>query len=338
MMRVVPTSTGRFLAVAAASALLGAGASTLYANPPAVPSPAGSASAGAGPAVREYSLDIAPKDIEMAPGVVWHAWTYNGSVPGPLLIVTAGETLRVRVHNHHTLIHSFHTHLAPYSLENDGSQLNILTGVGKGAMVPPGGDYTYEFHPTTPGIYYYHCHSADGDKMISQHIAQGLYGAIIVKAPDEQPVRDEAVFMAERGFDVTGDGAPYFLMNGKGIPGGEHALEGLFAKQGLPGVVAQFGKTLPLINATAGETVRISVINIGDQVHSFHIHGVNLVSVDMMPGRMWPANVVQLVPGGADRVLVTPTEPGVWLYHCHVVSHADSGMIGVMVVKEASAA
>ncbi len=202
-------------------------------------------------------------------------------------------------------------------------------------MIAPGASYTYVFHPSQPGVYYYHCHSAAGDKMISQHIAQGLYGAIVIEAPDEAPVRDEAVFMAERGFDIDGSGAPTYVMNGKGIPGGEHALEQIYAEEGLDGVVAQFGKTVPMFSAKVGETLRLSIVNIGDQIHSFHLHGINMVSVDLLPGRIHPANVVQLVPGGADRILITPTNPGVWLFHCHVVLHADMGMIGVLVVEEA---
>ncbi|MBI4392954.1 MAG: multicopper oxidase domain-containing protein [Euryarchaeota archaeon] len=293
--------------------------------------PFGGASAQGAAKIRSYSLDMVATDIEVGEGTVWHAWTFNGSVPGPMLEVMVGETLRVTVHNKHTLTHSFHTHVSPYPLEMDGSQINTITGVGAGAMIPPGGEYTYEYRPTLPGLYYYHCHSADGDMMISQHIAQGLYGAIIVKSPDEPQVRDEVVFMAEIGSKVDGDNRPFFIMNGKGIPGGEHTLEKIFAEKGIDGVVAQFGKTVPAFNGKIGETVRFNVVNIGDQIHSFHLHGMNMVRDDD-PQKIVTANVLQLVPGGAGRFLVTPTEPGVWLFHCHVVSHADMGMIGVFVV------
>lgn len=290
--------------------------------------------AQAPPGTARYELEIRAVDIPLAPDTLWHAWTFNGTVPGPGLTVFAGDTLLVTVKNRHTMVHSFHTHLAPYGLEHDGSQINTITGVGAGAMIPPGGDHTYEFHPTLPGIYYYHCHSADGGHTIADHIAQGLYGLLIVKARDEPPVRDEPLFMAERGFDVDGPNAPYFIMNGRGIPGGEHALEKIYAEKGVEGVVAEFGKSVPLVKAKVGETVRLSVVNIGDRIHSFHLHGHNMVSVDQMPGRIHPANVLQLVPGGADRILVTGTEPGVWLFHCHVVSHADGGMIGVFVLEK----
>lgn len=292
-----------------------------------------SASAVAPPGLREYTLEIRGADLEVGPGTVWHAWTFNGTVPGPLITATAGEILRVTVRNNHHLVHSFHTHLAPYTLSSDGSQLNTISGIAGMAMIEPGQSYTYEFRNLRPGVYYYHCHSAHGDHSIAQHIAQGLYGAISIRAPDEPRIREEALFMGEMGFDVTGANRPFYVMNGKGIPGGEHALEEIFAEKGIAGVAAELGKTVPVFSMKVDEPVRFTVVNIGDQIHSFHVHGMNLVSVDQYPSRIHPGNVVQLVPGGADRVVLTPANPGLWLFHCHVVSHADMGMIGVMNVE-----
>jgi len=235
-------------------------------------------------------------------------------------------------------VHSFHTHFANYDMESDGSQANIISGKGAGAMIPPGGEWTYEFDPTEPGIFYYHCHSADGGLMISQHIRQGLYGAIIVKAPDEPAVRDEVIFMSEIGHETEGDNIPPFIMNGLGLPGGEHTLEEVFKAEGFDGVAAQLNKTVPAISAKTGEEMRVSVINIGDQIHSFHAHSVNHISEQAMPGRIWPANLLPLVPGAADMMRFTFTKPGLWLFHCHVVSHADAGMIGVFVIEDAEPA
>jgi len=290
--------------------------------------------------VREYNLEIVPGDIDYGGGNVWHAWTFKsadaptGTVPGPTLTVTLGEKLRVRVVNKLDLVHSFHTHLSNYDQEVDGSQTNIISGKGTGAMIPPGGEFTYEFEPTEPGIYYYHCHSADGDLMITQHIHQGLYGAIIVKAPDEPLVRDEVIFMSEKGHETEGKNVPPYIMNGLGLPGGEHALEQAYRDGGFDAVAAQLNKTVPAINAKVGEELRVHVINIGDQIHSFHAHNVNHISEGALQGRMWPANVLPLLPGAADTLRLTYTKPGLWLFHCHVVNHADAGMIGVFVVEE----
>jgi len=291
--------------------------------------------------VREYNLEIVPADIDYGGGNVWHAWTYKlegepaGHVPGPTLVVNVGEKLVVNVTNKLDIVHSFHTHFSNYDLESDGSQLNTITGIGAGAMIPPGGSWTYKFDPDTPGILYYHCHSADGGRHITEHIHQGLYGGIIVKDPNAAPVRDEVIFMSEIGFDTEGDNIPPFIMNGMGLPGGEHALEQVFADQGIDGVTAQFNKTVPLISAKVGEEMRVHVVNIGDQFHSFHAHNVKHISMGTLQGDQWAGNVLPLVPGQADTLAFTFTKPGLWLFHCHVVAHADAGMIGLFNLEDA---
>lgn len=323
--------TSRTTVLMIASALVGATAVGVYNNWDLL-SPVDDANAAATPRVREFDFDIRPTDIDMGGGATWHAWTYNGTVPGPTLTATVGDIIRVTVHNKHDITHSLHTHLSPYSLENDGSQLNTISGIGGMAMIPPGESYTYTFDASIPGLFYYHCHSADGGKAISQHIAQGLYGAITVKAKEEAPIRDEYIFMAERGFDSEGD-APYWIMNGHGMPGGEAALEHLFHEKGAGAVLAALGPVVPTMKAKLGEPIRLNVVNIGDAVHSFHLHAFTAYTVDHDANQPLPAQVLGLVPGEADRLVVVPTQPGLWLYHCHVVSHADGGMIGVMIVE-----
>ncbi len=320
-----PIAIAVVLAAVAASVAL-----VLVSGPTAPP-----AAAAVPPRVRDYHLNVMASDVDMG-NAAWHAWTFNGTVPGPTLSAVVGDVIRVTVHNSMDVVHSFHTHLSPYSLPNDGAQLNLISGIGRMAMIPPGESYTYEFEALVPGLYYYHCHSADGGHTIQQHIAQGLYGAIIIESPEEPAVRDEVLFMAERGFDAPGD-APFYIMNGHGLPGGEHALETIFVEHGIEGVKSALATgVVPIIAAKVGETLRLNVVNIGDQIHSFHLHAMTAYSVDMHEGRPLPAQVSGLVPGEVDRLLVTPSQPGLWLFHCHVVSHADAGMIGVLVVNPAS--
>ncbi|MEM4186237.1 MAG: multicopper oxidase domain-containing protein, partial [Candidatus Caldarchaeum sp.] len=90
--------------------------------------------------IREYTIFIEPAQIQIAPGVVWNAWTYNGTVPGPTIHVKVGDIIRIRAVNKLNLTHSLHPHLPYYDLKHDGSQVNIITGVGKGSMIPPGGE------------------------------------------------------------------------------------------------------------------------------------------------------------------------------------------------------
>jgi len=290
--------------------------------------------------VREYNLEIVAADIDYGGGNVWHAWTYKevgaekGTVPGPTLEVTVGEKLKVNVTNKLDKVHSFHTHFSNYDIESDGSQINIITQKGAGAMIPPGESWTYEFEPTHPGILYYHCHSADGGNTISQHIHQGLYGGIVVKDPSEPPVRDEVIFMSEIGFDTEGDQIPPYIMNGMGLPGGERALEDAYAAGGFDAVASQFNKTVPVITAKVGEEMHVHVVNIGDLIHSFHAHNVDHISLGTLRGDTWAGNLLPMVPGQADTLQFTFTKPGPWLFHCHVVAHADAGMIGLFNIVE----
>ena len=284
--------------------------------------------------IREYTLEIVPADIDYGGGAVWHAWTFDGTVPGTLIKAKVGELLKVKVVNKHNITHSFHTHLTNYEFKYDGSQANVIADDGAGAMIAPGAEYTYEFRPTTPGIFYYHCHSADGGHHITNHIHQGLYGAIIIEDPDAPPMREEVLFMSESGFDREGN-APTFIMNGLGLPGGEHVLEQLYKEQGFDAVVGQLNKTVPAFNMTVNDPIKLHVINIGDQIHSFHMHSATHISLATLDGKPWPANVVPLLPGQADTLLVNFTNPGLWLFHCHVVVHADQGMIGVFNVAAA---
>ncbi len=282
--------------------------------------------------VKDYTLEIVPKDIDYGDGAVWHAWTFNGEVPGPILEVDAGELLRVRVINRHDMVHSFHTHLDGYTFENDGSQANIITGQGHEGTLQPGEENTWEFRPRTPGIYYYHTHSADKGFRPSQIVRQGLYGAIIVHDPDQPPIREEVIIMGEIGHDREGNVPPY-IMNGMGLPGGEIALEEIFHAEGFSGLERRYNKTIPLIKAKVGERIRLHVINIGDLEHSLYIHSATVISEGVLGGRPWPGRVVPLVQGAADTLLVQFDNPGLWLFHCHVETHADAGMLGLFEVE-----
>jgi FtsP/CotA-like multicopper oxidase with cupredoxin domain len=159
---------------------------------------------------------------------------------------------------------------------------------------------------------------------------QGLYGAIIVHDRDEPPHPNEQVlFMGEMGRETEGDAVPPYIMNGLGIPGGEATLETIFKEDGIEAVAAQFNKTVPVFEAKTNEELILHLINIGDQVHTFHAHGIKLISREQLNGEPWPANVVPLTPGEVDSVSITFTQAALWLYHCHVVAHADAGMIGL---------
>jgi nitrite reductase (NO-forming) len=293
----------------------------------------GLASSSYFPTTRHYTLIIEGTNIQEG-NAVWHAWTYNGTVPGPTLHAWVGDKIVVHVINDLNLIHSFHTHLVNYNFSNDASQANIIVGMGQGSMIMPGQSYTYYFNATYAGVFLYHCHSSD-QHPISYHIAQGLYGIIVVDDPKHPPptlAHDWTVVMSEMGPNVTGTGAAPYIMDGIGFPGGEMALMNLYNSQGIGGIEAQFNKTLLAFVAKVGDTIRFDLANAGNLVHTFHLHDAELISEFQFPGVPYDDADVPLDPAVTDSVIVHLTQPGIYLFHCHVVTHADAGMIGVLVV------
>ncbi len=113
----------------------------------------------AGRTVREYEIVAVDREIEVAPGVWFPAWTYNGRVPGPTLRCTEGDLLRVRFSNAGSHPHTIHFH---------GTHAPAMDGVFP--IVEPGERFTYEFPAKPFGVHPYHCHAIP----LKRHIHKGL--------------------------------------------------------------------------------------------------------------------------------------------------------------------
>jgi FtsP/CotA-like multicopper oxidase with cupredoxin domain len=113
-----------------------------------------------GQVLREYELVAADREIEVAPGVFFPAWTYNGSVPGPTIRCTEGDRVRVRFVNGGSHPHTIHFH---------GIHAADMDGVFE--IVEPGGSFVYEFDAEPFGLHLYHCHAIP----LKRHIHKGLY-------------------------------------------------------------------------------------------------------------------------------------------------------------------
>src|SRR3972149_6255385 len=180
--------------------------------------------------IREFFLAAQPASIDVSPGVTWNAWTYNGTVPGRTPRVRVGDLPRVHFPNNRALQHSIHVHGLRYTIENDGSQAYPAS------MPGPGESYTYTYEATRPGLFYYHCHSSDGNRTISYHIQQGLYGAIIVYPADEWPpttTYEFVTFFGEApgiGYHINGkqawEGDLHELVETQGYDGAFQTLKG----------------------------------------------------------------------------------------------------------------
>lgn len=128
-----------------------------------------------GQRLREYNIVALDKEIEIAPGVFFPAWTYNGRVPGPSLRCVEGDRIRITFSNGSSHPHTIHFH-GIHAASMDG-----VPGAGDG-MIAPGDRTVYEFDAFPFGCHLYHCHSIP----LKRHIHKGLYGAFII---DPDPAR-----------------------------------------------------------------------------------------------------------------------------------------------------
>ncbi len=117
--------------------------------------------------LREWVITALDHEFEVAPGIKFAGWAYNGRIPGPTLRCTEGERLRIRFINGSTHPHSMHFH---------GIHAARMDGVAGPSLVAPGAEFIYEFDAKPFGCHLYHCHAIP----LKRHIHKGLYGVFIV--------------------------------------------------------------------------------------------------------------------------------------------------------------
>jgi FtsP/CotA-like multicopper oxidase with cupredoxin domain len=187
--------------------------------------------------VRQYTLVASDRDIEIAPGITFPAWTYNGTVPGPVIRATEDDILRVTFANAGSHPHTIHFH---------GIHPANMDGVFE--IVGTGETFTYEFPARPYGMHLYHCHSTP----LKKHIHKGLYGAFIIDPPKPRKPAQELV-MVMNGYDTDADGENnFYTVNGRSF----------------------YYARYP-IRVKRSQTVRIYLANLTefDLINSFHLHG-----------------------------------------------------------------
>jgi FtsP/CotA-like multicopper oxidase with cupredoxin domain len=221
----------------------------------------------------------------------------NDRIPGPLIRARVGDDIVVHFKNADTVFrrpHSMHFHGVNYPFGSDGSFIPGFSGPG--GAVRPGRTYTYRLRagPDTAGVWPYHDHSPSMD----DSIAGGLYGALSILAPGQTwPDREFVVFFeSQLGFQT---------INGRAFVG-----------------------NTPVFHARVGETVQWDVLALGDDHHTFHVHGHRWRDPD---GTVIDTRNVG--PAESFSVRFREDVPGAWLYHCHVEGHMAQGMIGLYRVR-----
>jgi FtsP/CotA-like multicopper oxidase with cupredoxin domain len=255
--------------------------------------------------VRDWEIVAEDREIEVAPGVRFPAWTFNGRIPGPTLRCTQGDVLRVRFVNGSAHPHTMHFH-GIHPAEMDGVPM-----VGRG-IISPGEEFTYTFIAEPFGLHLYHCHVGP----LAEHIARGMYGTFIVDPPGGRPPADELV-MVQHGYNTTFDGQGNQLYAVNGIP---------------------FGYMDAPVRVRRGELVRIYLVNIleYDPINSFHLHG-NFFDYYPTGTRLEPSeftDTVMQAQGQRGICEVRFPHPGRFMFHAHKTEFADLGWMGMFDVVE----
>ena len=132
-----------------------------------------------GRTLRTFEVDAIDKEIEIAPGIFFPAWTFNGRVPGPALRAKEGEQLRIIFRNNGSHPHSMHFH---------GIHSARMDGVPGAGLIGPGEEFVYEFDAKPFGCHLYHCHALP----LKRHMHKGMYGLFVID-PDPSRQTDPAL-------------------------------------------------------------------------------------------------------------------------------------------------
>ena len=306
-----------------------------------------------GEKIHEFDIELGISVHELLPGVKIHAFTYNGSYPGPEIRVPEGDWCLVNFTNRTPEFHTIHWHGMFVANEMDGVPNGTQWGVG------PNQTFKYLFRAQPAGTHFYHCHN-----MTNLHVQAGMFGALIVE-PKDDPVKrafpyereytlalsEVDTIMVERQMEEMlrmmtvmekMNQSPKLMkeMNGKMMGWFMNKKAFLDAvKDGYvpPYVAAQAGrKSSPdfnyfLINGKAfpmtepllirsGENIRIRLIGAGAMPHFMHLHGHDFWQVcqDGSPlATPLRLNTVPVFPGSTVDLIVQGTNPGMWHFHDH---------------------
>jgi nitrite reductase (NO-forming) len=271
---------------------------------------------------RTVRVDLLSVEVEgrLAQATTFGYWTFNGKVPGPFLRVRVGDTIDIHLKNsaESAMIHSVDFHAA--------------TGPGGGAaslQVDPGQEKSMTWKALVPGLYVYHC----ATPMVAEHIANGMYGLILVEPEEGLPQVDHE----------------FYVMQGEiytDSPFGQHGSQEFSVEKLLSehpeyfvfnGSVGALSRLHPL-HAKVGETVRI-FFGVGGPnfTSSFHVIGEIFDKVYMLGGLQSPPlqgiQTTTVAPGGAVIVDFKVDVPGNYTLVDHALARAERGLIGILSVE-----
>lgn len=273
-----------------------------------------------GPQTVKVDLETVEVTGALADGTSYHYWTFNKKVPGPFVRVRVGDTVDVSLTNRAD------------SSERHSVDFHAATGPGGGAVATdaaPGETKGFSFKALTPGLYVYHC----AVPLAAQHIANGMYGLILVEPEEGLPPVDREFYVMQ---------GEIYTVEAFGTKGSiKESVDKLMAEQpeyyvfnGAAGALAGDNA----LKASVGETIRL-YFGVGgpNKTSSFHVIGeifdrayqlASLVS-DPLVG----VQTISVPPGGAAVVDLKLEVPGEYMLVDHALARAARGLVGKLVVE-----
>jgi len=277
------------------------------------PFPADLPAAPAGP-LAKFNLVLTDRTVQIAPGVKYAAWAWAGGAPGPVLHVRQDQLVKITLTNNGAIPHSVDFHAARVAPDKAFGD------------VMPGKSVSYTFRATDPGVFMYHC----GTKPVLMHIANGMYGAIVVEPkPGVLPeaAKNYVLVASEWYLDSDGLKKPaQFSM--------DKAHSRMPDWMTFNGYAGQYVKQ-PL-TAKPGDLVRFWVVDAGPSIDSdFHIVGTLLNTAypfaDMNPAHALTNVQTVTVPAGGGGVFdVKIDHPGLYPFVSHAFAAVDQGQVGLL--------
>jgi len=254
----------------------------------------------------ELTAKIAKWEIE--PGKIVDAWTYNGTVPAPMIKLNVGDHIKVLFHNNLPINQDIHWHGIEVPFDMDG----VAPITQK--PVAPNGDFTYEFTVDRPyqGMYHPHLHG-------QTTVPNGMFG--VFQVGDTPIAKGVTVSGTQIPADVKPAADIPMVLNDSGVIG--LSLNG-----------KSFPATAPIV-VKQGEWVAITYYNEGVQSHPMHLHQFpQLVTArDGIPlDQPYWVDTLLVAPGERYTVMFQADKVGTWAFHCHILTHAEraTGMFGMV--------
>ncbi|MGZ9231083.1 MAG: multicopper oxidase domain-containing protein [Candidatus Limnocylindrales bacterium] len=267
--------------------------------------------------VHDVDFPIVDKDITVATGFVVHAWTFGGTVPGPTIRVHLGDTVRVHLTNQTQMSHSIDFHASQTAMNDQMVEIK------------PGATFTYTFTADYAGVWMYHCGTAPA----LEHIANGMFGMVIVEPKGGLPKVDQEVALVQSDWYLGAQKQPAdYAKANAAAPAPDFVV--------FNGVANQY-KDNPIQVTTKGR-VRVFVLDAGPNIDSsFHVVGTifdTVIKEGIVLARGnaqgWGSQAVDLAPAQGAIIEFSPQEDGMYPMVTHAFNFVGKGAIGIFMAGD----